>query len=226
MNQTQHPPVDLFARSEVIKAEYLNSGCEASNVDESVLRLMEECGELFEDNQAARGFLMDETHEEKENPNENCLEGFQCPTCGSYGPFRIWTTKAGEVVVHDDGTEEDQNSFGDTIWSDEAGCRCCDCGNSGTVREFNGEPAPEFNTFQQIAANTYDGGEHFCKSPDSINTCGDSLLAFVMNELSTSEDCDSIGEAISRIKVAIRQLEEVSLALEAVSVSKTMQTGV
>lgn len=55
-----------FARSEAIKAEYLASGCQASDVDEAVRKLMAECGELFADDHAAWGFLMEETHEERE----------------------------------------------------------------------------------------------------------------------------------------------------------------
>lgn len=64
------PNADPFVRSEEIKEEYLNSGCEASDANEAVLRLMVECGELFEDNEAAYGFLMQGLHEEKENADE------------------------------------------------------------------------------------------------------------------------------------------------------------
>lgn len=57
----------LFARSEAIKAEYLASGCQASDVDEAVEKLMAECGELFEDDRAAWEFLMEEPHEDNED---------------------------------------------------------------------------------------------------------------------------------------------------------------
>lgn len=57
----------LFARSEAIKAEYLASGCQASDVDEAVEKLMVECGELFEDDRAAWEFLMEEPHEDNED---------------------------------------------------------------------------------------------------------------------------------------------------------------
>jgi hypothetical protein len=56
----------MFVRSEAIKAEYLASGCQASDVDEAVEKLMAECGELFEDDRAAWEFIMEETHEDNE----------------------------------------------------------------------------------------------------------------------------------------------------------------
>jgi predicted RNA-binding Zn-ribbon protein involved in translation (DUF1610 family) len=184
-------PIDLFARSEEIKSEYLESGCQASDVDHAVLQLMEECGELFEDDEAAWNFLMEETHKDKENPNENCLAGFECPECGSQGPFRI-----------------------DVTWEDPSACRCLDCGHTGTVRKFTGKTAPEFNMFQQIAASIYNDGDHICKTPDDIDHCGDSLLAFIMRELSDNEGCDSFEEALSRIRIAMRELSMVQHAME------------
>lgn len=56
----------VFARSEEIKAEYLASGCQASDVDEAVEKLMACCGELFQDDRAAWEFLMEEPHEDNE----------------------------------------------------------------------------------------------------------------------------------------------------------------
>lgn len=160
--------------------------------------------------------LLNEEHSNK-NPNSNCLEGFECPACGSYGPFYIRATVTGETLVCDDGTE---GVMGDVEWDDNSACRCADCGHPGTVREFMGKPAPEFDAFQQIVANTYDNGEHECHTPDDIDTCGDSLLMFLMRELSLSEDCDSIEEAISRVDVAIRQLEAVRDGLEVASLDR------
>lgn len=60
----------IFAQSEAIKAEYLASGCQASDVDAAVSRLMAECGELFEDDRAAWSFLMEEPHEETETDQD------------------------------------------------------------------------------------------------------------------------------------------------------------
>lgn len=140
-------PTEPFARREEIKADYLNSSREDSDEDEAVLRLMAECGELFEDNEAARNFLA-----EKLNPNENCLQGFECPQCGSYGPFRIHATVNGETLVSDDGTEGVE---GDVEWEDSSTCSCTDCGHSGTVRDFLGKPKPAFGPFQAVAASRW-----------------------------------------------------------------------
>lgn len=145
------------------------------------------------------------------NPNENSLEGFECPECGSYGPFRISATVSGETLVTDDGTEGVE---GDVEWEDSSTCRCTDCGHSGAVRDFMGKPAPAFGPFQSVAVSTYDEGENQCSTPDDISRCGDSLLTFIMNELAESEGCDSVEEAVSRMNVAIRQIEQVRDALE------------
>lgn len=61
----------LFARSDEIKADYLDSGCQARDVDEAVERLMAECGALFENDRAAWSFLMEEPHEEQELDDED-----------------------------------------------------------------------------------------------------------------------------------------------------------
>lgn len=61
---------DLFALSETIKSEYLASGCQASDVDTAVGRLMAECGALFENDRAAWEFIMEEAHEENERDDD------------------------------------------------------------------------------------------------------------------------------------------------------------
>ncbi|MDQ1326457.1 MAG: hypothetical protein QG564_1582 [Campylobacterota bacterium] len=53
----------VFERSDQIKAEYLASGCQASDVDEAIEKLMSECGEIFADDVAAWEFLMEEEYE-------------------------------------------------------------------------------------------------------------------------------------------------------------------
>lgn len=65
-NVSWPPEADAaFSQSEAIKAEYLASGCEASDVDFAVRRLMAECADIFKDDRAAWEFLMEETHEER-----------------------------------------------------------------------------------------------------------------------------------------------------------------
>lgn len=67
-----------------------------------------------------------------ENPNTNCLDGMQCPSCNSFGPFRIQAQVV--LIVHDDGTEVS----GDTEWDDFAHC-VCKCGHEATVGGFTRE---------------------------------------------------------------------------------------
>lgn len=147
---------------------------------------------------------------ETENPNENCLDGFRCPECGNFGPFRIFVTARGMTWVTDEGTDGVE---GGVEWDDDSCCECTDCGHAGKVREFLGKPAPVFDDIQQIVANAYDGGNHLCNSPDDIHHCADGLLTYLMVELSAAEDCDSKEEAIERIDRSIRQLEEVRSAI-------------
>jgi hypothetical protein len=85
-----------FAKSEEIKAEYLSSGCQSSDVDHAVRRLVDECGQLFENGDTAWSFLMEELHENLEVHNEKCAncegfagfenspEGDSCRSCGEW----------------------------------------------------------------------------------------------------------------------------------------------
>ena len=148
---------------------------------------------------------------EKTNPNTNCLEGMACPECGSFGPFKISVTQAGIVLVYDDGTEDIDSDGID--WDDNSRCECL-CGHVATVGEFCGSPAPEFNEFQKAAAEAYNGGDHACGSPADIHNCGDTLLSFVMIELSTPEGADSKDEAVRRMSAAIDKLTVVLDALQ------------
>lgn len=72
-------------------------------------------------------------------PNENCLEGMRCPTCGSREPFRIRVTLM--VLMYDEGSE-DRTMGGDTEWGPESYCECYACGQYGLVKAFQEETAP------------------------------------------------------------------------------------
>lgn len=63
--------------------------------------------------------------------NENCLQGFRCPSCESEGPFKIEARVL--VTVYDDGTDD---SGSDTEWDDGSYCECFNCGKRGTVKDF------------------------------------------------------------------------------------------
>ena len=62
--------------------------------------------------------------------NENCLAGYRCPKCGSYGPFNMSTHCT--TVWFDEGTDE---SFDFEI--DGRGfCHCLNCGAFQPVCDF------------------------------------------------------------------------------------------
>lgn len=76
----------LFLRSEAIKAEYLASGCQASDVDEAIEKLMAECAPLFGDARFAWSFLMEETHEDMDNDDDDDDDGDGENAEGDGGP--------------------------------------------------------------------------------------------------------------------------------------------
>lgn len=65
------------------------------------------------------------------------------------------------------------------------------------------------NQWQQIAVQAYPDGELI------LSVGGDVLFDFVVVELAENEDCDSLEEAITRMNVAIKDLQKVLQALEA-----------
>lgn len=69
-----------------------------------------------------------------ENPNTNCLEGWRCPECHNYGPFKIQTTIQAEVLMTDGGSVEQNNSH--TGWNDDDSARCIDCGYEAEIYTF------------------------------------------------------------------------------------------
>jgi hypothetical protein len=72
--------------------------------------------------------------------NTGCLEGMQCPQCGSDGPFRIACQVL--VLMGDEGTEDDLSG---SEWEDNSLCECDECDHSGTVKDY---------TIQQTEAAT------------------------------------------------------------------------
>lgn len=147
-----------------------------------------------------------------DNPNENCLEGMACPECGDFGPFKILASQVGMTRVSDEGTDSIE---GDVEWEDDSPCECLECGHTAKVGQFKGQPDPVFDTFQQVVIESYNGGDHTAHAPGDIHDCGDTLLTFLLVELSKREDCDSFGCAVQRLDSAIRQLTEMRAAFEA-----------
>lgn len=106
------------------------------------------------------------------NPNENCLKGMRCPTCGSYGPFQIACTVLGEVS--DDGVSEGTH----WDWDDKSFIRCKCCRHEGDVGEFQDPEAPEriwqvrvrnyieFDNVVEVAALTRAEAEEIAKESE------------------------------------------------------------
>ena len=66
--------------------------------------------------------------------NTNCLEGFECPKCKSDGPYKI--TARHVVLMHDDGTEFDEDSGCSAEFANHDPCECPKCGHHCTVIDF------------------------------------------------------------------------------------------
>jgi len=73
------------------------------------------------------------------NPNTNCLDGWKCPACGSYGDFKIDASIDVRVIMSDEGTVEEQVSS--TVWDGYSWAACCECGHEATVKDFQEEEA-------------------------------------------------------------------------------------
>jgi len=66
--------------------------------------------------------------------NDNCLQGFECPKCGSLGPFWIQAVMRAEILMSDDGTVEEKDMS--TDWEEDSDCRCPECGYEAWVLDF------------------------------------------------------------------------------------------
>jgi len=63
--------------------------------------------------------------------NTNCLKGFQCPKCKSFGPFRIEVTTT--ILMYDDGSDYDHDGL---EWEEDSYCECNECDFHGMVKDF------------------------------------------------------------------------------------------
>jgi hypothetical protein len=70
--------------------------------------------------------------------------------------------------------------------------------------------AKEFNQAQKTALRFYDEGSfEGVTSVEEVEEAGDTLLVFILRELDSSEDCDTMGEAVRRMETAQAQLRGV-----------------
>lgn len=71
------------------------------------------------------------------SPGTNCLEGWQCHKCKSYGPFWISAVIQAMVLMSDEGTlEEDREN---TDWEEDSYARCAACSHAATVEYFTSD---------------------------------------------------------------------------------------
>jgi len=81
---------------------------------------------------------------------------------------------------------------------------------------------PLLNAAQVACVNSYADGSfaHLLEVKeqaafvDMVKDCGDTLFVFLMTELATSEDCDSVETASIRVANAIQDLQSVDAALD------------
>jgi len=79
--------------------------------------------------------------------------------------------------------------------------------------------AAGFDKYQKIVLASY--GEHCVETPADVDVCGDGLLQFLLAEFSEQEDCESIEQALRRIKVAQAQLLNVHVGLMVAHISES-----
>lgn len=69
-----------------------------------------------------------------------------------------------------------------------------------------------WNAFQIEALKQYERGEfeHLIENPPAnVKDIGDTLLSFILIELSDSEGCEDIGTAVRRMDVAQHQITDI-----------------
>lgn len=71
--------------------------------------------------------------EDKGNPNVNCLDGKQCPKCGSFGPIEVMVST--RVLLYDDGSDYAQD--GAIEYDNESPATCPDCHYEGRFGDFD-----------------------------------------------------------------------------------------
>ena len=80
------------------------------------------------------------------NPNDNVLDGFKCPKCGTYGPF--WIRCLRDYLFCDEGSIDET---GDFEWDDDTHCRCSECDFEGAIKDFHAsDPDPDSDEAEGI----------------------------------------------------------------------------
>lgn len=111
------------------------------------------------------GGIETRANEHPKNPNVNCLEGMECPKCGSFGPFTIEVTKS--VIMHDDGSED---IGGDETWNDGAHCRNDECEHFGILEEFRCGSSITFPTDHDYIRQQIEDFDSDCKEREHTDS--------------------------------------------------------
>jgi hypothetical protein len=68
----------------------------------------------------------------------------------------------------------------------------------------------KLDPIQRFVVNNYEDGEFsYIESLKEARDCGDSLLLFLLRELSVAQDCCDLDTATTRLDMAIAQLSEL-----------------
>lgn len=71
------------------------------------------------------------------------------------------------------------------------------------------------NPFQRACADLYGGGDFaHIQNVEEARDAGDTLFAFLMIELSSSEGCDGADEAVRRLDMAVADIQAVAEAVQ------------
>ena len=67
----------------------------------------------------------------EEEQNENVLEGFKCPKCGSLGPYKM------RITTYCSMTDDGPDDHWEPDWDNDSSCECETCKYHGKVKDFN-----------------------------------------------------------------------------------------
>lgn len=81
-----------------------------------------------------------------------------------------------------------------------------------SVNESSQKPKP-FNAWQKVMMQAYGDGDYEGYSPETVHQVADGLFQFLVTELSESEDCVDMEEALKRVDRATQELHSVADAL-------------
>lgn len=107
--------------------------------------------------------------------------------------------------------QAEQSSQDESLWSE------------AQILVINSYQEGEFSYMAEPEACELNGSSPEQVRQALMDECGDGLLRFLLVELSKSEDCNSLDEAVRRIDKACDQLREVAQAIEAESASQALR---